>query len=89
MPAAGRGQGPAMAVRTRPRQPERAAPATVYGPAHPRGPFPASDPAVGRPGHSGWCSGPPKSGLVKSGLEKLGREPAAGPSSGLLNPGLP
>ncbi|GHH82684.1 hypothetical protein GCM10017771_07530 [Streptomyces capitiformicae] len=32
---------------------------------------------------SGWCSGPPKSGLVKSGLLKLGREPA-GPLPGLV-----
>lgn len=43
--------------------------------------------AGGRPRHSGRCSGPPKSGLVKSGLEKLGRGPAAGPLSGLLKPG--
>ena len=38
-------------------------------------------------GHSGWCSGPPKSGLLKSGLEKLGRWPGSGPSSGLGKPG--
>nr|BBJ52259.1 hypothetical protein SAVMC3_48880 [Streptomyces avermitilis] len=30
---------------------------------------------------------PPKSGLVKSGLVKLGRGPAAGPPSGLVKPG--
>lgn len=37
--------------------------------------------------HSGRCSGPPKSGLVKSGLLKLGRGPVAEPPSGLLKPG--
>ncbi len=38
-------------------------------------------------GHSGGWSGPPKSGLLKSGLEKLGRWPVVEPSSGLLKPG--
>lgn len=33
--------------------------------------------------YSGWCSGPPKSGLEKSGLLKLGREREL-PLSGLL-----
>jgi hypothetical protein len=37
-------------------------------------------------GHSGWCSGPPKSGLLKSGLVKLGREPEE-PLPGLVKLG--
>ena len=38
-------------------------------------------------GYSDWRSGPPKSGLAKSGLVKLGRGPGAEPSSGRLKPG--
>lgn len=40
------------------------------------------------PGQSSSCSGPPKSGLVKSGLVNDGRGPAAGPSSGPEKSGL-
>ncbi|GAA2449594.1 hypothetical protein GCM10010273_33600 [Streptomyces lavendulocolor] len=43
-------------------------------------------PALGSRAQSGWCSGPPKSGLVKSGLVNVGREPVA-PSLGLENSG--
>lgn len=38
-------------------------------------------------GYSGWCSGGPKSGLVKSGLVNVGREPVVEPSLGLENSG--